>query len=253
MKTVFITGASRGIGKEVAKRFASEGWFVGLYATNEAALAQVSEEIGTDISCYSRCDVTDPESVAAAMDHFASHTDGRMNVLVNNAGVLSCGHFEELDFAAYDKIIDINIKGMTRVAYTAFPLLKQTPGSAMINLCSASSIHGLPLLAIYSASKFYVNGLTEALNIEWKEHDIHVTAIKPPIVHTDMADAIVPQLKKHLTVDLEAEDIADVVLKAVDDKQVSHIVTTPARVWGLADKYLPPIGRRALAKWLTDY
>jgi short-subunit dehydrogenase len=98
-----------------------------------------------------------------------------------------------------------------------------------------------------------VNGLTEALNIEWKEHDIHVTAIKPPIVHTDMADAIVPQLKKHLTVDLEAEDIADVVLKAVDDKQVSHIVTTPARVWGLADKYLPPIGRRALAKWLTDY
>lgn len=253
MKTVFITGASRGIGKEVAKLFASKGYYVGLYATNEKALAAVSKEIGTDISCYSRCDVTNTESVAAAMKHFAEHTDGRMDVLVNNAGVLSSGHFGEVDFDAYDKIIDINIKGMTRVAYTAFPLLKQTPGATMVNLCSASSIHGVPLLAVYSASKFYVNGLTEALNIEWKEHDIHVTAIKPPVVKTDMADALVPQLTKRLTVDLKPEDIADAVYKAIGGKRVGHIVGGRAMAWGLADKYLPPYARRALTGWLSDY
>jgi short-subunit dehydrogenase len=253
MKTVFITGASRGIGKEVAKLFASKGYYVGLYATNEKALAAVSKEIGTEISCYSRCDVTDTASVAAAMKHFEEHTDGRMDVLVNNAGVLSSGHFEELDFDAYDSIIDINIKGMTRVAYAAFPLLKQTPNSAMVNLCSASSIHGLPLLAVYSASKFYVNGLTEALNIEWREHGIHVTAIKPPVVKTDMADQLMPQLKKRLTVDLKPENVAKAVYKAVDGKQASYLITGKATAWGLADKYLPPFGRHALTEWLTDY
>jgi len=253
MKTVFITGASRGIGKDVAKLFASKGYYVGLYATNKKALAEVSKEIGTDISCYSRCDVTDPESVAAAMAHFSEHTDGRMDVLVNNAGVLSSGHFEELGFDAYDKMIDINIKGMTRVAYTAFPMLKQTAGSAMVNLCSASSIHGVPLLAVYSASKFYVNGLTEALNIEWQEHDIRVTAIKPPVVKTEMADALMPQLVKRLTVDLEPENVAKAVYRAVDGKQVGYIIGGRAMAWSLADKYLPPVGRHALTKWLTDY
>jgi short-subunit dehydrogenase len=253
MKTVFITGASRGIGKDVAKLFASKGYYVGLYATNEKALAAVSEEIGTDISCYSRCDVTDPESVAAAVAHFSEHTEGRMDVLVNNAGVLTSGNFQEVDFGEYDKIIDINIKGMTRVAYTAFPLLKETPDSAMINLCSASSIHGLPLLAVYSASKFYVNGLTEALNIEWKDHDIHVTAIKPPVVKTDMADQLMPQLRKRLTVDLSSETVAKAVYSAVDGRQSGYILTGKAVAWGLADKYLPPAGRHALARWLTAY
>lgn len=191
-KTVFITGASRGIGRETAKLFASKGWYVGLYSTSEESLAQLSDEIGTDKSCYQRCDVTDRESVEAAMSHFAANTGDRMDVLVNNAGVLTSGHFDAVDFGEYDKIIDINVRGMTSVAYSAFRLLQQTPNATMVNLCSASSIHGIPLLAVYSASKFYVNGLTEALNIEWSAHDIRVTSIKPPVVKTAMADDLMP-------------------------------------------------------------
>lgn len=253
MKSVFITGASRGIGRQVARRFAAEGWFVGLYATNKNALAQVSREIGTGNSCHSPCDVTDPASVAAAMDHFAGHTDGRMDVLVNNAGVLACGPFGEMDFAVQEKIIDVNIKGVARVAHSAFPLLKNTPGATMVNLCSAASIHGIPLLAIYSASKFFVNGFTEALNIEWKEHGIHVTAIKPPLVHTEMAEAVDEKLMKHLTVELEPEEVADAVFRAIGDRQVDHLVGGKAKAWAVADKYLLPTGRHALARWLADY
>ena len=253
MKTVFITGASRGIGREVARLFANKGWYVGLYSTNASALAELRAEIGIERSCFQVCDVTDRASVEAAMAHFAAHTDGRMDVLVNNAGVLSSGSFESLDFDDYERIIDINIKGMTRVAQAAFPLLKQTPGAAMVNLCSASSIHGVPLLAVYSASKYYVNGLTEALNIEWKAHDIRVTSVKPPVVKTGMADDLAAQLRKRLTFDLAPQTVAQAVYDAAGGRRVDYILTPKALVWGWSDKYLPWFGRRKLMSWLAGY
>lgn len=252
MKTVFITGASRGIGKEVAKLFARKGWFVGLYSTDETALAKVSREVGVDVSCYKSCDVTDPDSTRAAIQHFAEQTNGRMDALVNNAGVLCSGPFEETEFLQFANIIDINIKGMTAVAHGAFPFLRDTPGSCLVNMCSASSIHGLPLLAVYSASKFYVSGLTEALNLEWHRHDIRVTSVKPPVVNTGMADQLATRLRKRLTVDLEPSAVADSVYMAVKGRNVGYIIGTRAQAWGLADKYLPWFARRAVAGWLTD-
>lgn len=253
MKTVFITGASRGIGRAVAETFSSRGWYVGLYSTNETLLQQLSNEIGQDKSCYKACDVTDGDSVKAAVAHFGEKTGGRMDVLVNNAGVLASGRFEAVDFSEYEKIIDINILGMTTVAYTAFPLLKGTPNSTLVNICSASSIYGIPLLAVYSASKFYVDGLTKALNIEWAHHDIHVTAVKPPVVNTAMAEGLAPQLTKRLTADLQPETVARAIYDAAGGRRVDHILGSKARLWGLANKYLPRGAGKRLVQWLADF
>ena len=91
MKTIFITGAAHGIGLATARRFAAQGWFVGLYDVNGEALDRLLESGEFPHCCGQRCDVTDRESIREALDHFSARTDGRLDVLVNNAGILASG------------------------------------------------------------------------------------------------------------------------------------------------------------------
>ena len=253
MKSIFITGAAHGIGLATAKRFASQGWFVGLYDINREGLETLLNSPGFPNACGQYCDVTDRKSIEEALAHFSGHTDGRLDLLVNNAGVLSSGNFEDIDHQAHELIVDVNVKGLTNVAQAAFPLLKQTAGATLVNLCSVSSIHGIPLLAVYSASKFYVNGLTEALHIEWAQHDIRVTSVKPPIVNTAMGHQLDPQLTEKLGVDLEPEHVAEAVQMAAEGKRVGYLLGTSARAWGWVDKFLPESGRRWLVRYLTAH
>ena len=253
MKTLFITGAAHGIGLATARRFADQGWFVGLYDINSEQLNTLLASGDFPNACGKHCDVTQLDSINAALEHFAGHTSGRLDLLVNNAGVLSSGKFEEIDAASHDLIIDVNIKGLTHVAQAAFPLLKQTAGATLVNLCSVSSVYGIPLLAVYSASKYYVNGLTEALNIEWAPYDIRVTSVKPPIVNTAMGHQLSPQLTKKLGVDMEAGHVAEAIQMAAEGKRVGYLLGTSARLWGLVDRLLPESGRRALVRYLTGH
>ncbi len=253
MKTIFITGAAHGIGLATARRFAAQGWFVGLYDINRDGLESLLHSGDFPNACGHYCDVTDPMSIDEALDHFARHTDGKLHVLVNNAGVLSSGRFEEIDRSAHEAIVDVNIKGLTNMAQAAFPLLQQTPGSTLVNLCSVSSIHGIPLLAVYSASKFYVNGLTEALHIEWAPHDIRVTAVKPPVVNTAMGHQLEPKLTERMAMDMEPEHVAEAIQMAVDGRRIGYVLGTSARLWSWLDRLLPESGRRRLVRYLTAH
>lgn len=253
MKTLFITGAAHGIGLATAKHFAAQGWFVGLYDINGNALEALLASGEFPNACGQYCDVTQRESIEKAITHFSSHTNGRLDLLVNNAGVLISGNFEDIDPAVHDQIADVNIKGFTAVAQTAFPLLKQTPGATMVNLCSVSSIHGLPLLAVYSASKFYVNGLTEALAIEWAKYDIRVTAVKPPLVNTKMGHSVRPELMAKFSVDMEPEEVAAAIQSAAEGKRTGYLLGNTSRIWGWLDKHLPEAARHRLARYLTNH
>ena len=122
-----------------------------------------------------------------------------------------------------------------------------------MNLCSASSIHGIPLLAVYSASKFYVNGLTEALNIEWADHDIRVTSVKPPVVNTAMGHQLQPQLTAKMGIDMQPDHVAEAIQLAVEGNRVGYILGTSARLWGWLDRLLPESGRRSLTRYLTGH
>lgn len=247
MKTIFITGAAAGIGLATARYFAGEGWFVGLYDINEDAIGHLLQSPVFSNACGGPCDVSNHGSVSQALQHFAERTEGRMDVLLNNAGVLTAGHFEDIDPAAHESIIQVNVQGLTNVAQLGFPWLQKSPNSALVNLCSVSSVHGLPQLAVYSASKFYVNGLSQALSIAWQVHDIRVIAIKPPIVKTGMADAIPEEMMGVFTVDLVPEQVAEAIMDALSGSGESYLLGWKAKVWGAMDKYLP----RALGRLLT--
>ena len=154
MKTAFITGAAQGIGLAIARRFAREGYQVGLFDINaERCHALLSEpDFQNAIAGY--CDVRDRASIKEAIAVFSQVTSGRLDVLVNNAGVLTGGELMSQSESQIRAMVDVNVTGLTMVSYAAHSLLKVTKGAMVINLCSASSIHGIPLLAVYSATKF---------------------------------------------------------------------------------------------------
>ena len=142
---------------------------------------------------------------------------------------------------------------LRQAAQIASGLLKQTPGATVVNLCSASSIHGIPKLAVYSASKFYVNGLTEALDLEWREHGIRVTSVKPPVINNPMGLAVADELPQKLGISLSSEDVAEHIQRAAEGRGTSFPMGAATRSWYWIDKLLPNALRSRLTKFLAGH
>jgi NAD(P)-dependent dehydrogenase (short-subunit alcohol dehydrogenase family) len=212
-KSVFITGAASGIGRATAILFAKQGWFVGLADIDDAALALSARELGRDNSWTCRLDVTSEPDWEAALAGFFART-GRLDLLVNNAGILISGPFTGNPLARHHALVDVNIRGVLNGCHLARPYLLRTPGARVINLSSASAEYGQAALATYSATKFAVRGLTEALNIEWQADGIRVMDVMPLFVRTAMVDGMDAPSVRRLGVHLAPEDVARVVLKA---------------------------------------
>src|SRR5262249_17720572 len=157
-KAIFITGAASGIGLAAAKRFAGEGWFVGLADINAAGLKSALDAIGRDNGATYLLDVRDRAAWDDALSVFVAAA-GRLDVLVNNAGVASYGYLEEQSEDEVARQLDINIKGVVNGARAGLDHLKRTPGSQLINISSCASIYGAPKLSVYCATKFAVRGL----------------------------------------------------------------------------------------------
>lgn len=188
-KSIFITGAASGIGRETALLFAKNGWFTGLFDVNEDGLKALAGEIGKGNCCWKKLDVTDEASYKAAVDFFGGHTGGKMNALFNNAGIMRMGSVEDVPLSDQILTLRINVEGVVIGIYCALPLLKGTKDSVILSMSSASALYGVPDLSVYSASKFAVRGLTEALNIELERHGIRVTDIMPLYVNTGMVSS----------------------------------------------------------------
>ena len=188
-KSIFITGAASGIGAETARYFAARGWFTGLYDINAAGLEAVARDIGPDNCHTASLDVCDRSDWAKAVDGFTQATGGTMHVLFNNAGIARHGWFEDIPPEEADKVIDINVKGVVNGVYASLEALKATPGARIVNTASTAGIVGSPRLAVYSASKFAVRGLTEALDVEFRDLDIRVTSLMPWFIETPILNA----------------------------------------------------------------
>jgi NADP-dependent 3-hydroxy acid dehydrogenase YdfG len=212
---IFITGAAAGIGRATATLFAARGWFVGGYDMNVAGLEALASSLGTGNCITERLDVTDPAALLAALNRFFQAAGRRLDVLFNCAGILSVGNFEEIPLPRHHQIVDINLKGVLNGMHCALPYLKQTRGARVISMASASAIYGSPAFASYSASKFAVRGLTEAMNIEWARHGITVMDVWPIFVNTAMITEIEqPESLKKMGVHLQATDVAQVIWRA---------------------------------------
>jgi len=254
-KSVFITGAASGIGKATALLFAKKGWFVGLADRDEVGGRRLQQQIGARHSSFHRLDVVDVASVKDALNMFCQQTGGRLHLLLNNAGVLKVGRFEEIPLAAHHQIIDVNINGVINCAYAAFEYLKNTRGARVINMSSASAEFGSPEFATYSASKFAVRALTEALNVEWARYGITVTDIMPPFVDTPMLDAGIRKSRVTLRmgVNLTAEDIASVVWESTHSNRLHQRVSLPFKLLAAAHKCAPEWLQLQLAKYISGY
>ena len=209
-RTVFITGSGRGIGRATAEHFASKGWKVGVFDLDSDSVSWASgpEYVAGVI------DVTSPESWEKALAQFAEATGGRLDVLVNNAGVLYGTPFMEASYARDSALADVNIKGVYFGARAAFDLLQSTPGSALVNVCSASAIYGTPEMATYSSTKFAVRGITEALDQEWADEDIVVRSVWPLYVKTAMLDGVSTSGTSRQGVNLTVESVAEKIFTA---------------------------------------
>lgn len=217
MKCVFITGAGAGIGQETARLFAKKGWFVGLYDRDEAAVQRLSDEIGSKQAIFGKLDVTDVEGWKKSLAAFFDKTS-QLDLLINNAGVLHSGAFENITLQQHKQIIDINVQGVINGCHSAFPYLQTTPHSRVINLSSASAIYGQPDIATYSASKFAIRGLTEALDNEWKVQGIRVLDIMPLFVKTAMVTDMKAGSFKKMGARLTPLDVAKTIYHAATDK-----------------------------------
>jgi NAD(P)-dependent dehydrogenase (short-subunit alcohol dehydrogenase family) len=189
-KAIFITGGGSGIGRAVARHFAAKGWLVGLADINRRGLDETAALLPDGQSARHVMDVTDRDQWAAALSEFAAVSDGRLDVLFNNAGIGHGGHFPDVALADADRLIAINFGGVVNGIYAALPLLKATPGSAILNTGSASGYYGTAGLAIYSATKHAVRALTEALDIEFARYGIKVRDLMPSFIDTPLLDQV---------------------------------------------------------------
>jgi short-subunit dehydrogenase len=254
--TVFISGAAAGIGRATARKFARQGYRVGAYDLDLAGLASLREEItasGGEVA-IGQLDVTDADDWAQQLEAFTGPSR-RLDILVNNAGVLSSGRFEDIPLATQRRIVDVNVYGVMAGLHTAFPYLRDTPRSQVVNLCSASAIYGQPELATYSATKFAVRGITEALELEWRRHGIRVLAMWPLFVSTAMVDGVDTGSTRTLGVHLSAEDVAEAIYSATQNRtrfaRVHYPVGGQTKVLSALSQVSPNWVQRLMNKTVT--
>ena len=185
-QAIFITGAASGIGRETARLFAERGWRVGLYDVDAAGVKATAAEIGEERTLAATLDVRDGAQYRQRVEEFGRWSGGRMDALFNCAGIMRMGPFDQTSLAEHVRTVEVNVVGVLTGIHVSLALLKATPGAHVLTMGSASGIYGVPDLATYSASKFFVRGLTEALNIELERHGIVVTDLMPLYVDTPM-------------------------------------------------------------------
>jgi ketoreductase len=187
-KVAFVTGASRGIGEAIARRFAAEGARVVLAGRNREACERIAAELrdagGEAVGTL--CDVTDRGSIAMAIATAVARW-GRLDILVNNAGTSGPTPLDDPDDARWDAILATNLTAVFRVTREASPFLPE--GGRVINMSSVLGRFGVAGLGAYAASKHGVIGLTRTLALELAPRRITVNAICPGWVETEMARA----------------------------------------------------------------
>jgi short-subunit dehydrogenase len=183
-KSVVITGASRGLGLELARAFAAEGANIALLARDQQQLASAKlelEQYGVRVTALS-CDVTNHEQVRKTVESLAD--DFGIDVLVNNAGIIQVGPYEHMEIADFEAAMATHFWGPLYLTLTAVSHMKRRGGGRIINIASIGGKIAVPHLLPYVASKFALVGLSEALRAELTKDRIYVTTVSPGLMRT---------------------------------------------------------------------
>jgi 3alpha(or 20beta)-hydroxysteroid dehydrogenase len=177
----------------------------------------LATELGPSVT-YVHLDVTKPAEWDTAVAT-ALKTYGRLDVLVNNAGIANFGSIEEYSHADWDKMIAVNLTGVFNGIKAALPALKNAKGGSIINISSTAGIRGYPSLPGYTAAKFGVRGLTKAVALDVGKYAIRVNSVHPGVIRTPMT-ASIPEDTRHVALDRTAdpEEVANLILFLASDE-----------------------------------
>lgn len=235
-KVVLITGASSGIGEATALRLAAEGHQVVLGARRTDRLQALTEKINADGGQASakRLDVTDRDAVRAVVDQVVEE-HGRIDVIVNNAGIMPLSRLDALLVDEWDQMIDVNVKGLLHGIAAVLPHFERQGGGHVVTVASVGAHEVYPTSAVYSATKFAAWAITEGLRME-ADPSIRVTTITPGTVESELAEHIsdpgaqtyMKSFRRNL---IPADAIARAISFALDqpaDVDVNEIIVRPA-------------------------
>jgi NAD(P)-dependent dehydrogenase (short-subunit alcohol dehydrogenase family) len=252
-KTIFITGAASGIGLTAARHFYQMGYIVGMADVNISLLKEVTTPWDDNNFRLYSVDVSDFLQVTTAVTAFCSEHNSQLSVLLNNAGILEIGAFQDISNEQHQLTLKVNVIGVINVSQAAFPFLKNNGQSTVINMSSASSDYGVPELASYSASKFAVKALTEALELEWQKFGISVCDVMPPFVATNMVNLQKKPAKvmDRLGTNLSAEAVVAVIIKQVEHPKTHRTVSVFYGVLHTLSNVSPAFINRLVMKFLS--
>ncbi|CUU01150.1 hypothetical protein JGI2_00684 [Candidatus Kryptobacter tengchongensis] len=242
-KVVIVTGASSGIGKETAKVFAKAGCKVVLASRNIDNLKKVEEEIKTFNSdvLVVQTDVSDFKS----LDNLVEETlkvFGRIDILINNAGFGIYGWFHQTPFEEIENIMRVNFLGSAYLIHKVLPLMMQQGEGVIVNVSSVVGKRGVSGMGIYSASKFALTGLTEALRVEYKKFGIHFIGVHPGTTDTKFFENAkyygTNRMQGRFMI-MSAEKVAKEILKAVLKRKREIVLTPLGKLTVWINKFFP--------------
>jgi NADP-dependent 3-hydroxy acid dehydrogenase YdfG len=235
-KVVVITGASSGIGETTAQILAQQGAKVILGARRTERLAKLVDKIRAEggNADYKAVDVSKREQMEALIQ-FAKATYGRVDVIVNNAGVMPLSPIEALKIDEWERMVDVNIKGVLYGIAAGLPVMKAQGSGQFINISSIGGHAVFPTAAVYCATKYAVRAISEGLRQEQLAGDIRVTIISPGVVESELANTITdPNTKEAMNAFRQIALTPDAIARAIgyaiaqpQDVDVSEIIVRP--------------------------
>ena len=224
MSYALVTGASKGIGKEIAMELADRGYELLLVARNSYELQQVKEEIQKKYAVsvdYLVVDLSEQSSVERLFN-WVLEKQIDLRILVNNAGYGLVGEFESYTHDEHQKMMHVNMNALVEACYRFFPMLSGKGQAYVLNIASSSAYQAIPLMSLYAASKAFVLHFSRGLFHEWKEKGISVTAVSPGATTSSFNDrANLPDKARNAAkkITMTAESVAKMAVNGMFTKK----------------------------------
>jgi short-subunit dehydrogenase len=243
-KVVLVSGASRGIGAEIARQAVARGSKVGLLARTAADLDRLRDELG-ERCVVAAADVSEPDQLAVAVDKVTGEL-GPIDVVVCNAGVGLYGTFLDADVDDIERVMRTNYLGTVYLLKAVLPGMVARRSGHVVSVGSIAGRIGAPFEAAYSASKFAGTGLMEALLVELSPYDVHVSLVLPGVVDTTFFEARGHPYERSRPKPESPVKVAKVTLDAVEHNRSEAYVSAFMRQAVISKTLMPP-----LFKWGT--